>query len=182
MQVVCTPGVGSRDELLDKPPTGAAVWRELRVYAANHLPAFLLVEGVRHLGAVVYLPGVGYLVNDPEVGRAVLEDSDAFTKTGPGNMGSMITQVVGENALVNMEESAHQAMTAKLHDLFSAAYFDVVSREVLAESGARLRRELLAGREVDLVRFMRRLSGKIDLPHAPRAWRMTSSTVSRLRR
>lgn len=144
------------------------MWRELRVYAADHLPAFLLVEGVRHLGAVVYLPGGGYLVNDPEVGRAIL-DSDAFTKTGPGSMGSMITQVVGENALMNMEESAHQAMTAKLHDLCSAAYFGVVSREVLAEPGARLRRELLAGREVDLVRFMHRLSGKIDLPHAPRA-------------
>jgi cytochrome P450 len=134
---------------------------ELRVYAADHLPALLLVEGVRHLGAVVYLPGVGYLVNDPELGKAILDDSDAFTKTGPGSMGSMITQVVGENALMNMEGAAHQAMTAKLHDLFSAAYLDVVSREVLAEPAARLRRELLAGRDVDLVRFMHRLSGKM---------------------
>jgi cytochrome P450 len=142
-------------------PQVRAVWRELRVYAADHLPALLLVEGVRQLGAVVYLPGVGYLVNDPELGKAILEDSDAFTKTGPGSMGSMITQVVGENALMNMEGAAHQAMTAKLHDLFSAAYLDVVSREVLAEPAARLRRELLAGRDVDLVRFMHRLSGKM---------------------
>jgi len=139
----------------------SAVWHELRVYAADHLPALVLVEAVRGLGAVVYVPGVGYLVNDPEVGKAILEDSDAFTKTGPGSMGSMITQVVGENVLMNMEGPAHQAMTARLHDLFSAAYLDVLSREVLAEPAARLRRELVAGGDVDLVRFMHRLSGKM---------------------
>jgi cytochrome P450 len=138
-----------------------AVWHELLVYAADHLPALFLVEAVRHLGAVVHVARVGYLVNDPEVGKAILEDSSAFTKTGPGSMGSMITQVVGENALMNMEGPAHQALTAKLHDLFSAAYLDVVSRQVLAEPIARLRRELVAGRDVDLVRFMHLLSGKM---------------------
>jgi cytochrome P450 len=138
-----------------------ALWHELLVYAADHLPALLLVEAVRHLGAVVYVPGVGYMVNDPELGKAILEDSDAFTKTGPGSMGSMITQVLGENALMNMEGPAHRALTSRLHDLFSAAYLDVVSRQVLAEPAARLRRELVDGRDVDLVRFMHRLSGKM---------------------
>jgi cytochrome P450 len=138
-----------------------AVLHELLVYAADHFPALLLVEAVSHLGATLYLPGVGYLVNDPEVGKAILEDSEGFTKTGRGSMGSMITQVVGENALMNMEGSAHQALTARLHDLFSAAYLDVVSRQVLAEPAAHLRRELVEGRDVDLVRFMHRLSGKM---------------------
>ena len=138
-----------------------AVWHELLVYAADHLPALVLVEAVRNLGAVVWVPGVGYLVNDPELGKAILEDSEGFTKTGPGSMGSMITQVVGENALMNMEGPAHQAMTARLHDLFSAAYLDVVSGQVLAEPAARLRRELIEGRDVDLVSFMHRLSGKM---------------------
>jgi len=138
-----------------------AVWHELLVYAADHLPALLLVEAVRHLGAVVHVPGVGYLVNDPELGKAILEDSEAFTKTGPGSMGSMITQVLGDNALMNMEGPAHRALTSKLHDLFSAAYLDVVSRQVLAEPAARLHRELVEGRDVDLVRFMHRLSGKM---------------------
>jgi cytochrome P450 len=142
-------------------PQLRAVWHELRVYAADHLPALLLVEAVRGLGPVLHVPGAGYLVNDPVVGRAILEDSDAFTKTGPGSMGSMITQVVGENALMNMEGAAHQELTARLHDLFSAAYLDVVSRQVLAEPAASLRRDLLEGREVDLVRFMHRLSGKM---------------------
>jgi len=137
------------------------VWHELLVYAADHLPALLLVEAVRQLGAVVYVPGVGYLVNDPEMGKAILEDSRTFTKTGPGSMGSMITQVLGENALMNMEGPAHSALTSRLHDLFSAAYLDVVSRQVLAEPAARLRRELVEGRDVDLVRFMHRLSGKM---------------------
>jgi cytochrome P450 len=141
-----------------------AVLHELLVYAADHLPALLLVEAVSHLGAVVYVPGVGYLVNDPEVGKAILEDSEGFTKTGRGSMGSMITQVVGENALMNMEGSTHQALTARLHDLFSAAYLDVVSRQVLAEPAAYLRHELVEGRDVDLVRFMHRLSGKMICP------------------
>ena len=40
-----------------------AMWHELLVYAADHLPALLFVEAVRHLGPMVYMPGVGYLVN-----------------------------------------------------------------------------------------------------------------------
>ena len=138
-----------------------AAWHELLVYAADHLPALLLAEGVRHLGAVVYVPGLGYLVNDPELAKAILEDSEAFTKTGPGSMGSMITQVVGDNALMNMEGISHRALTSRLHDLFSASYLDAVSRQVLAEPAARLRRELVEGRDVDIVRFMHRLSGKM---------------------
>lgn len=46
---------------------GMAVLHELLIYAASHPLPLLLAEGVRLLGDVVRVPGLGYIVNDPYV-------------------------------------------------------------------------------------------------------------------
>lgn len=124
-------------------------------------PLALLLAEVTRPRAVVYVPGVGYLVNDPVVAREILENEEAFSKSGPSSMGAMITQVVGEYALMNMDGPAHRALRTKLADLFSASYLDTITSQVLADSAAGLRRDLEDGCRVDLVRFMHLLSGRL---------------------
>jgi cytochrome P450 len=137
-----------------------AVCHELLIYLADHPLALLLAEISRPI-AVVHVPGLGYIVNDLAIARQILEREDAFSKTGPGSMGAMISQVVGASALMNMDGADHLALRAKLTDLFSAAYLDSITTQALAEPAAMLRQDLEAGRRVDLVRFMHLLSGRM---------------------
>ena len=137
-----------------------AGWHELLIYLSDHPLALLLAEATRRF-AVLHVSGIGYVVNDVEIARDILEHEDGFSKTGPGSMGAMITQVVGGDALMNMDGAPHRALRAKLADLFSAAYLDTITTHVLAEATATLRGDLEAGRRVDLVRFMHLLSGKM---------------------
>jgi len=113
------------------------------------------------LGAVVRIPGLGYIVNDAGVARAILMQSDDFTKTGPGSAGAVITQVMGATALLNMDGAEHRALRTRLIDLFTSEYVDRLSKDVLDDAVAALRRNLVAGREVDLVHFVHLLTGRL---------------------
>jgi cytochrome P450 len=137
-----------------------AQFHEFMIYARCHPLPLLLAETTRRIGDVVRVPGVGYVVNDPAVAKAILLDDDSFTKSGPGSMGAMITQVLGESALLNMDGEAHRALRGKLSDLFSAAYLDRVCDTMLKPLTDELASGLEAGNTIDMVRFMHRLSGK----------------------
>jgi cytochrome P450 len=137
-----------------------AALHETALYVADHPLAFLFAEAVRRLGPVVRVPGIGHVVNDSAVAIAVLQDTASFTKNGPGSMGAVQTQVLGEYALLNMEGEAHRRLRGRLADLFSPAYLRLVAHDVLAAPLGDLARRLEHGESVDLVRFMRLLTGR----------------------
>lgn len=133
---------------------------DLAVYLASHPLALAFAEGTRRLGAVVDVPLVGKVVNQPDVARAILLDDEHFTKHGPGSFGVLITQVMGESALLNMDGEPHLRLRSKLQDLFSSAYMRVLDAHVLRQPAEQLACELAKGRSVDLVRFVQLLTGR----------------------
>src|SRR5262249_8248034 len=135
--------------------------QEWRVYFASHPFALLFAEVLGRLGAVVPVPGFGYVVNEPELARAILQRPESFTKNGPGGSGALLSQVLGEYAILNMEAEAHRALRARLTDLFAPAYLERVLPELMAAPLTELRDALEAGETVDLVRFAKALSGRI---------------------
>ena len=62
----------------------AAVRADRAVLRAAHPVAFPLLRLADRLGPVVRVPGIGVLVNDPDLVRQVLTDSTRFRKDGPG--------------------------------------------------------------------------------------------------
>jgi cytochrome P450 len=168
-----------------------ATWHELRIYAASHPLALLFSEFVRRLGPVVRLPVMGGVINDPELARAVLEDEQGFSKTGPGSMGVVITQVMGRYALFNMHGEPHRELRSQLTDLFSRSYLDRLDAAVLEPAIDALLHKLAAGERDDLVRFVHILTGRLmchmlgidsaDERTAIEMWQLGEELVSVLR-
>jgi cytochrome P450 len=138
----------------------SAATHELMIYLASHPVAFGFAEATRKMGDVVDVPGVARVVNRPELAREILMDEQHFSKNGPGSFGALITQVMGESALLNMHGDAHHRLRARLQDLFAPAYLETIAREVLAEPVAELGRRIAAGETIDIVRFMKLLTGR----------------------
>jgi cytochrome P450 len=133
---------------------------EVRVYLASHPVVFGFAEATRRMGDVVDVPGVARIVNRPEIARDILIDEEHFTKNGPGSFGVLITQVMGESALLNMHGEAHHRLRERLQDLFAPAYLETIARDVLAEPVAELGARMAAGETIDIVRFMKLLTGR----------------------
>lgn len=128
---------------------------ERRLYRCNRPIVHWLFEATRGAGPVVAIPGVGRLVNDADVARAILTDTQHFNSHGPGSFGALITQALGPDALINMDGAEHQRLKRALLQIFSHRYV----RETVAAFGApmvkRLRERLEAGETVDFAAFMR---------------------------
>jgi cytochrome P450 len=133
---------------------------EARVYASSQPVLWMLATLTRRLGRVARIPGVGVVVNDAEVARAILQRDEDFPKCGRGGFAEQITRVLGPSALGNMDGAAHRAVRARLATVFTPAHAAALTSAVCAAPIAELRAELAAGRSVDLVPFARRLTGR----------------------
>jgi cytochrome P450 len=138
----------------------SAAMHEVRVYLASHPVVFGFAEATRKMGDIVDVPGVARIVNRPELAREILLDGEHFSKSGPGSFGALITQVMGESALLNMDSDAHHRLRSRLQDLFAPAYLETIARDVLEAPIAELRARLAGGESIDLVRFMQHLTGR----------------------
>jgi cytochrome P450 len=88
-------------------------------------------------------------VRDAAILRAVLMDTEHFSKTGPGAPSDLWTPVLGPAVLLNMEGADHLALRRKLGPLFSPSYVDpLVAASLPTEQ---LTQRLLSGQSVDLV-------------------------------
>jgi len=105
------------------------------------------------------VPGLGYVVSGAEVAREILLDGETYTKTGPRCTGVLMTQVMGEYALLNMDGPPHISLRRKIQDLFTPKYVAAVTDRVLGELAAGLHDDLTAGREVDVARFAQVFTG-----------------------
>lgn len=138
-----------------------ATRNELKVYLYSHPFALTFAETVKAFGSVVRIPGIGYVVNDPAVGKEILSRDEEFNKSGPGSMGTIITQVMGDYALLNMDGDAHRHLRNELKDLFSPEASQNIVSECFSEELDWLREELEQRRSVELVEFMEYVTGKL---------------------
>lgn len=134
---------------------------EASLYLASHPVLWLLAEVVRRVGPVVSVPPLGAIVNDPDIARAILTDETAFTKTGPGGLSHVITQVMGPVGLLNTDGPAHRALRAKLTDLFTPTTARALTEAAFAASLADLTGRLRRGDTVDLAAETRELTGRM---------------------
>jgi cytochrome P450 len=134
-----------------------ARYHEMRLYLSNR-PLTTILGEFSGLFRVVYFPFVGYVINDPKIGLEVLNNETVFTSSGRGGMGGMITPVLGENALVNMEGAAHRELKQKLLSFFGKKELEQVVTQDAAELLQSFKSDLQAGKTVDLVPLVRRLT------------------------
>ncbi|GAA2844503.1 cytochrome P450 [Streptosporangium fragile] len=133
---------------------------ETRLYLAAHPVVYPLMRLLARLGPVVRVPGLGVVVNDAAVARAVLTD-ERFRKDGPGSPGDLWTPVLGPSVLLNMEGPAHLALRRKLMPLFTTSYVSAQVDDVLRRPLADLSTRLARGETVDLVDAMRVMAGAV---------------------
>ncbi|WP_300014599.1 cytochrome P450 [Pseudonocardia sp.] len=134
---------------------------ELRVQLGAHPVAYPLVRGLARLGPAVRVPRVGVVVSDAALARAVLTDTAAFAKTGPGSPAALWTPVVGPAVLLNMEGEAHARLRRTLAELFTPAAVTALCARVAGQRCAALRDRLVGGEPVDLVPVARDVAGAV---------------------
>ncbi|HWM35098.1 MAG TPA: cytochrome P450 [Pseudolysinimonas sp.] len=127
---------------------------EERVLRAAHPLAYPALKALP--GPVRRVPGLGVVVKDAALLRAVLMDPAAFSKTGPGAPSDLWTPVLGPSVLLNMEGADHLALRRKLGPLFAPAFVDSLVAESLGGATRDLAARLAAGHRVDLVAHARR--------------------------
>ncbi|MEU0478398.1 cytochrome P450 [Streptosporangium sp. NPDC006013] len=133
---------------------------ETRLHLAAHPFAYPLLRLLARLGPVVRVPGLGVVVNDATVARAVLMD-ERFRKDGPGSPGDLWTPVLGPSVLLNMEGAGHLALRRKLMPLFTPGYVSALVDDVLRGPLDDLSARLGRGEAVDLVDAMRLMAGAV---------------------
>ncbi|GIH98151.1 cytochrome P450 [Planobispora takensis] len=146
-----------------RPQSGARrgpLDHEARLYLAAHPFAYPLMRLLARFGPVVRVPGLGVVVNDAAVARAVLTD-ERFGKDGPGSPGDLWTPVLGPSVLLNMEGPGHLALRRKLTPLFTPGYVSAMVAQVLRGPLAELDARLARGETVDLVDSMRLMAGAV---------------------
>ena len=134
---------------------------ELRLLAASR-PAFpVMLTLSRFAGPMRRIPGVGWLVSDPNTARRILTDPDHFTIVGEGIVGHLWAQVLGDWVDDIFEGAGHRALRTKARELFTQ---DRAASLVSRAAGPRLRRctaELVAGGAVDVADLARVVVGRI---------------------
>ena len=134
--------------------------QDRRVPFMAHPVTWTLARLARYGGPVLRVPGVGLIVNDAGVAHDVLSRDAQFAKRGRGGFSENITQLFGPFALANMDGDEHRRLRGLLGDLLSPANAALLLRSC-GEPLETLRASLATGATVDLVRFMRIMSGRL---------------------
>ncbi|MCS5715208.1 NAD-dependent epimerase/dehydratase family protein [Herbiconiux sp. CPCC 205716] len=148
-----------------RPPSAPRVvpgaerrWEE-RVQRTAHPLAYPLLARIRR--ATLRVPRVGVIVSDAALLRAVLLDTESFTKTGPGSSAELWTPVLGPSVLLNMEGADHAALRRRLAPLFAPGFVGALTEDTIGDGADRLTARLVAGEAVDLVAEVREYAGQV---------------------
>jgi cytochrome P450 len=137
-----------------------ARWHEFLVRLCNRPFSFLFLESIRHFGDVIYIPSLGYFVHEPRIARALLEHPNISNKE-IGSYGAWFTQVLGDNALFNMEGPEHRQLRSLLRRHFERNRFETLSGDDLRRSVETIRKRLERGDEVDLADAMQVMTARV---------------------
>lgn len=103
------------------------------------------------LSRVLRVPGIGVIVSDARVMRAILMDGEHFSKTAEGGTSDLWDPVLEGPGLLNMSGESHLDLKRKLAPLFNARYLEEAIGSAISGETERLRSRLLAGEPVDIV-------------------------------
>lgn len=132
----------------------------LRLLAASRPLAWLLLHGfVRNRRDVVKVPRIGYVITGAVACREAATDSERFRKDGPRSAGALLTQVMGDTALLNMEGPDHIALRRRLQGLFTPKFVNELADRALAPIADEVVGDLRAGRTIDVALLARRVTG-----------------------
>jgi len=143
------------------PGQARGLYHERRVFLASHPLGTAIGALARNVGPVISIPVVGHIVSDVTLGREVLAQPERFSKTGPGAVGAIMTQVMGPHCLLNMDGPDHKVLRQKLQGLFTKTFVDQIVGEVFQTPLQRLRDQLERGEAVDLARLAQILTGRM---------------------
>ena len=135
-------------------------WFDGRANMTAHPVAWPLVRMARRMAPVFAVPGFGIIVSDAEVAHDVLVQDHLFLKNGSGSFSSIMTELLGPFALGNMDGDAHANLRSRLSRVVAPANAGQLLRGCalpLEQLCAALER----GEAVDLVEYMRWMSGRI---------------------
>jgi cytochrome P450 len=133
-------------------------WEE-RVLRAAHPFAYPALRALP--GPVRRVPGLGVVVKDATLLRAILMDTAHFSKNGPGAPSDLWTPVLGPSVLLNMEGADHAALRRKLGPLFAPGFVDGLVAASLGPTTTELGAALDRGEPVDLVVHARRSASAV---------------------
>jgi cytochrome P450 len=138
-----------------------AQWNEFLIYFKNRPIPFLIIEAVGRLGKVVKFPGIGYFINDPDIGKYILRDPEHFDSHNIGSVGYLISQVLGDFALINMDGIKHKEWKDRLRGLFTPKYIDEVFDASVKDYLADIKSSLQQGETVDLSKVSKVLASRM---------------------
>ncbi|MEY4390713.1 MAG: hypothetical protein RLZZ400_456 [Actinomycetota bacterium] len=104
------------------------------------------------LSRMLRVPGIGIIVSDARIMRAILMDGEHFSKTAEGGTSDLWDPVLEGPGLLNMSGPTHLDLKRKLAPLFNAKYLEDAIGEAVTGETQRLRARLLSGEPVDIVR------------------------------
>jgi cytochrome P450 len=132
---------------------------EWYLYLHNRPLTTLVMRATARRRRYVHLPYIGYLVNDPDLAIQIL-NHEAFSTQGRGGMHGLITPLLGDRALLNMDGPAHRELRHLLRDLFTRRGTEGVVEQAVGPVLARLRADLQAGQPVDLVPVVQQVTSR----------------------
>lgn len=130
-----------------------AMRADARVIRAAHPFVASMLEAVRR--PVMRLPRIGLLVQQTDLVREVMSDTDRFTKNGPGASSDLWTPVLGDRVLVNMHGPDHHAMRRTLQPIFAPGFVNELVREMVEPRWKQAAASFAAGDRVDIAKVTR---------------------------
>jgi cytochrome P450 len=132
---------------------------EWYLYLHNRPLTTVVMRATARWPRYIHLPYIGYLVHDPDLAIRIL-NHEAFSTQGRGGMDGLITPLLGDKALLNMDGPAHRELRHLLRDLFTKRGTEGVVEQAVGPVLARLRAELQAGHPVDLVPVVQQVTSR----------------------
>jgi len=135
---------------------------EKKAFLALRPSNYIAGRTIRYFGSSFYIPKLGYFINDAELTKKILKDSDHFSFNEAGGLGSLISELWGDTpTLLSMEGPEHDRIKyALLSNFKEDALINVVGDE-LKELSSKLCSDLADGKGVDVARYIRIFTNKI---------------------
>ncbi|RKT67592.1 cytochrome P450 [Saccharothrix variisporea] len=140
---------------------GYARRHEDRLLWAGRPALFALLRFGGMFGPIRHVPRLGWVITDPVLARAVLNDGAHFTLLGEGGVGHLWEQVLGDYVNRIFDGPGHADLRSRARDLFTDASARQLVTKVFDPALAPALDRLHDGRAVDLADLSRVLVGRM---------------------
>jgi cytochrome P450 len=127
-----------------------ATKNDRKVIARSHRLGYAVLHTAAKLGHVVKIPGIGVIVSEAAAMRAILLDSEHFSKVGPGASSELWTPIIGDSGLVNMDGPKHVHLRQKLGPMFTKGFVSKLIGDIVPPQLDQIKERLIAGEQIDI--------------------------------